>query len=146
MSQTRTDGRAGSRLALLLVSVPLYGAGACLLGYGIGPGKSVVLVVLGALLLAFGLPLRFLAQPWRRDRRRSPAAPRATPADPLLHRRLRWTQTPGRGGLYFAEVGGIRWELEVDQSNQGVRYIIKADGRYVREVDDLPASWVLGLG
>lgn len=76
--------------------------------------------------------------------RRSPeVSPAPTPADPLLARDLQWTQAPGDTRQYFADVDGVQWELDVDRSNQGIRYIIKAGGRYVREVSWLPKGWVL---
>jgi hypothetical protein len=53
-------------VGILVLSVLLYIPGACLLGYGLGPGSSTLLIVVGALMIVAGLPLRILAQRWRR--------------------------------------------------------------------------------
>jgi hypothetical protein len=63
-SPRRTMGEA---VGTALLSVLLYVPGACLLGYGLGPGNSALLIVIGALMIAAGLPLRILAARWRRQ-------------------------------------------------------------------------------
>lgn len=55
----------GEALLVGLFSILLYVPGACLLGYGLGPGKSAWLILSGALMIAVGLPLRILGMRWR---------------------------------------------------------------------------------
>jgi hypothetical protein len=68
-SRRRSWPRSTSQALSLLTgcgSILLYVPGGCLLGYGVGPGHSVVLIAIGAVLIAVGIPLRFAAQSWRR--------------------------------------------------------------------------------
>jgi hypothetical protein len=57
-----------------------------------------------------------------------------------------WTAIPDVEDQYSAEAAGTRWELHVDASNQGTRYIVRAHGRAICEISYLPAGWVLGGG
>ena len=76
--------------------------------------------------------------------RRAFAKPRAeTLADPLLNQSVQWIPISEHGGRYIARADGVLWELQIDESNQGTRYIIKTGGRFVREVDRPPSGWEL---
>lgn len=94
------------------------------------------------------IPLTFKSDMWAADAdlragvAGGTTAP-AHPTDPLRTSAVRWTPTHDCPRRYCADVDGASWALEVDQSNQGIRYIIKKDDRYVSEVDQLPKDWVL---
>ncbi len=48
-----------------------------------------------------------------------------------------------RANHYSADADGKQWELAIEQSEQGTRYIITSDVREVREVAYCPDGWVL---
>jgi hypothetical protein len=63
---------------LFVLSVFLYVPGACLLGFGLGPGHNGLLIGIGALMLAAGVPLRILSMRWRRGASNEPIGPPAS--------------------------------------------------------------------
>ena len=58
-------------------------------------------------------------------------------------RTTQWKPTQDLQVRYFADVDGVRWDLEVDEPNQGIRYTLKKNDRYMSEVDHFPKGWIL---
>lgn len=94
------------------------------------------------------IPLTFKTDMWAADNdlregiAGGTTAP-ARPTDPLRTAAVQWKAIQDVPGRYFADVDGTRWDLQVDESNQGVRYILRKNDHYVSEVDHLPKGWVL---
>jgi hypothetical protein len=100
------------------------------------------LVLAVSLIAAGALVIIFANLQGRRARMQLDRAP----IDRLLESGVIWTATPDAEDQYSAEASGTRWELHVDVSNQGTRYIVGAHGRAVGEIPYLPTGWVLGDG
>jgi hypothetical protein len=78
--------------------------------------------------------------------RRPEKQPNRLPIDDLLQRPVAWVAMRNRANHYSADAAGNQWELEVEKSVQGTRYIVTSDGRAVREVAYRPDGWVLEPG
>jgi hypothetical protein len=68
------------------------------------------------------------------------------PLDRLMESNVLWRAKPDAEDQYSTETAGAGWQLHVESSNQGTRYIVEADRRAVWESAYLPAGWVLGSG
>jgi hypothetical protein len=95
---------------------------------------AVALNVLGALVIVFA---HLQARGARSQLSR-------VPLDRLLESTVMWTANPEAKDQYSTEAADARWELHVELSNQGARYIVEANRRAVWEGAYLPAGWVLG--
>lgn len=73
-----------------------------------------------------------------------PSTTRDLSAPHLLECAVGWTAIPQRQDRFAAVVAGQVYELHVDSSEQGPRFVISRDGEYLAEVDTLPARWTLG--
>jgi hypothetical protein len=65
------------------------------------------------------------------------------PAQHVVQADLTWTATPGTPNHYETTFLGEHWELRIDESNQGTRYILMRNGRYVREEAIRPHGWTV---
>ncbi len=65
------------------------------------------------------------------------------PIDALLQRPVTWVAVRSRANHYEADAAGNRWELAVETSAHGTRYILTIDGHAVNEMAYCPAGWVL---
>lgn len=63
------------------------------------------------------------------------------PAQPLLGTEVRWGRMPRKGIWYATHVEGAAWNLHVDASNQGTRYIVDQGGKAVAEFAVAPPNW-----
>lgn len=54
---------------------------------------------------------------------------------------LRWNPISGDRNRYSAEFAGERWELYVDDSNQGLRLVLAQSGKWAGEVYEWPTGW-----
>jgi hypothetical protein len=95
---------------------------------------AVSLNVLGAVVIIFA----HLQAPTVRSQRSR------VPLESFIESTVMWTAKPDAEDQYSTETAGARWELHVESSNQGTRYIVEADRRAVWESAYLPAGWVLG--
>jgi hypothetical protein len=65
------------------------------------------------------------------------------PAQHVVQAELTWRAIPGTRNRYETTLLGERWELHVDDSDQGTRYILLRDGKYVREEAIRPQRWAV---
>lgn len=65
------------------------------------------------------------------------------PLDGLLQRRVTWSAMRDRANHYSADDAGKQWELAVETSAHGTRYIITSGGHVVREIPYCPDAWIL---
>lgn len=68
---------------------------------------------------------------------------RGRPAQDVIDAAIMWTASDTVPNTYEATLRGQRWQLRVDQSNQGTRFILLKDGAYVREDAVLPPAWIV---
>lgn len=61
----------------------------------------------------------------------------------LLECRVGWTALPRTSDRFSAVVAGESYELFDDGSEQGRRFVISQDGKYLAELEALPACWTL---
>jgi hypothetical protein len=115
-------------------------------GIGHAPGEQVGgLAFTGALWLLISLiAAGFLSMSADRRPMARPISGPERPAERLLRTPIAWFPVTGERGRYTATASGASLGLRVDSWEVGVRYIISADGRTVREVDALPPEWRLG--
>ncbi|HEY6470304.1 MAG TPA: hypothetical protein VI434_11095 [Candidatus Dormibacteraeota bacterium] len=75
--------------------------------------------------------------------RRPEKQPNRLPIDDLLQRHVTWVAMRNRANHYSTDADRKQWELAIQQSEQGTRYIITSDGRAVREIAYCPDVWLL---
>jgi hypothetical protein len=94
---------------------------------------AITLMVLGSAIVLFAD-----LSAWRPQKQTH-----GLPIDALLQRPVTWVAVRNRAHRYAADAVGKQWELAVETSVHGTRYILTTDGHAVNEIAYCPTGWVL---